>query len=263
MGVAGQKGDATMPDGLQAAGRADDLLLTVLAQLLTLQAADIRDALAQAADVVARALEADKVDAFLHLPADDLLVAIGVSDTPMGRLQRALGLDRLPAGDAGIVGLVFADDAPFLTGQLEREPRELPGVVRDLGGRSLIAVPLRVGPSRRGVLQAISARVEQFGEPDLRFLQAVAGWVGLIGQRADLAEHLATAMAPHERGDRAPGWEERLAAWRLGELETIARESQAALAEYEARSARLTAMAADLQEALRRAEDHLRYLEGR
>jgi signal transduction histidine kinase len=67
--------------------------------------------------------------------------------------------------------------------------------------RSAIAVVLAVGGECRGVVQADSATPEHFTQRDLAFLEAVAGWLGLIAQRAELIEQL-TAQAA-EQGRRA------------------------------------------------------------
>ena len=73
-----------------------DHLLATLEGLLAIQATDVKSALDQASDLVARTLGADKVDVFLYDASVDTLVALGTSNTPMGREQKALGLDRLP-----------------------------------------------------------------------------------------------------------------------------------------------------------------------
>ena len=53
-------------------------------------------------------------------------------------------------------------------------------------------------------LAAVSAAPEHFSERDLRFLTAVAGWVGTLTHRAELAEELAREARRHgarEAGD--------------------------------------------------------------
>jgi DNA-binding NarL/FixJ family response regulator len=52
-------------------------------------------------------------------------------------------------------------------------------------------VLLEVNRERRGVLQVSSIEPDCFDQADLRFLQAVGHWVGLVTHRAELA----TAMA--------------------------------------------------------------------
>ncbi len=71
-------------------------LLATLQRLLAIEATSATDALAQVVDHIAAALGVEKVDAFLYDPARDALVALGVSDTPLGQRERAIGLDVLP-----------------------------------------------------------------------------------------------------------------------------------------------------------------------
>jgi DNA-binding NarL/FixJ family response regulator len=68
---------------------------------------------------------------------------------------------------------------------------ELSGIIEALGVRSGILTPLDVGGQRRGVVQALSAMPDHFCDRDLRFLTAVAGWVGMLTHRAELSEELA------------------------------------------------------------------------
>ena len=66
-------------------------LLETMQELLALPAADMQTALVHASDLVARALGADKVDAFLYEEARDSLVAYGTSTQPLSStsLRRA------------------------------------------------------------------------------------------------------------------------------------------------------------------------------
>ena len=68
-------------------------LLPTLQQLLAIEATDLKGALHQAADLLTETTGAEKVDVSLHEPATDTLVALGVSDTPMGRRQKEIGMD--------------------------------------------------------------------------------------------------------------------------------------------------------------------------
>lgn len=72
--------------------------LALLEQLLAVPATALRPSLERAARLVSDALGADKVDIFLHDAGQEALVAIGVSDTPLARRERQLGLDVLPVG---------------------------------------------------------------------------------------------------------------------------------------------------------------------
>ncbi len=178
-----------------------DQRLRTLEGLLAIQATDLKGALDQASQSLAGALGADKIDLMLHDPASDSLVALGVSDTPMGRRQRAIGMDRLPLANGGRSAEVFRTGRSYLSGQVDQDPDELKGVKEGLGVRSLINCPLIVASERRGVLQAVSASPTFFSEQDLHFLEAVARWVGMVTHRAELVEQLEKAAV--ERGRHA------------------------------------------------------------
>ena len=175
-------------------------LLDTLQRLLGIASPELRPALDQASDLVAEVLGADKVDVFLYEAERDSLVAMGTSHSPMGRRQHELGLDRFPLANAGPLAAVYTSGEPYLTGRADRDPSQPLGVVVGLGVRSELDVALDVAGQRRGVLAAVSAQVDCWTERDLRFLQAVAGWVGLVTHRAELSEEL--AFQAERRGER-------------------------------------------------------------
>src|SRR5215213_8738598 len=111
----------------------DDRLLGTLQRLLSLRTVELHPALTEASDWVAEALAADKVDVLLYDAASDSLVAMGTSDTPMGRRQHELGLDRLPLANGGPQVRVFLVGVPYLTGLADRDPEQLRGNVEGLG----------------------------------------------------------------------------------------------------------------------------------
>jgi signal transduction histidine kinase len=171
-----------------------DRLLRVLERLQALPAGDVTAALAAACGHIAAAFAADKVDAFLLDPAAETLVAVGTSNTPMGRRQHALGLHRLPLANGGRAATTFLTGAPWRDGRVDRDPEELIGIREALGVRSSLLVPFPAGGARRGVLQASAARQEAFDADDLRRLAVVARWVGLLVEREEAAAK-ATAAA--------------------------------------------------------------------
>ncbi|MDQ3549686.1 MAG: GAF domain-containing protein, partial [Chloroflexota bacterium] len=174
-------------------------MLWTLEHLLGIEASGLDDALAEASNLIATALGADKVDAFLYHPEIDTLVAAGTSDTPMGQRQHALGLDRLPLSNVGSNAKVFTTGENYLTGHSEQDPDELPGIVHALGVRSTVATPLNVAGERRGVLSVVSATPEFFDDGDLRFLEATSRWLGLVAGRAESIERIADAAAESAR----------------------------------------------------------------
>src|SRR4051812_24091628 len=144
-------------DASMAGGEQDRLLVT-LERLLAIEATELGGALRQAADLVAEAFGAEKVDAFILDPAVSTLGAVGVSDTPLGQRQVALGLNRLPLANGGRVVEVFQSGTSYWTGRADQDARELVGITQALGVRSTIATVLRVDNAARGVLQASSTR---------------------------------------------------------------------------------------------------------
>ncbi|MFO0578030.1 MAG: GAF domain-containing sensor histidine kinase [Polyangia bacterium] len=176
-------------------------LLRTLEQLLELPAVDLRTALNQATQLIHQALHAEKVDAFLYDPLKNTLRAMGSSDTPLSQLQLAQGLDVLPLANRGSVVEVYTSGNNYLSGHVDEDRNEVPGIVHALGVRSHIAVPLEVAGERRGVLSAQSQTPDFFTAEDLRFLLAVSRCVGAVAHRAELVEAMANAAL--ERGRRA------------------------------------------------------------
>lgn len=165
-------------------------MLATLERLLSLDAVELDESMQEAADYIADVLATDKVDVFLYRAERDELQAVGTSDTPMGRLQRELGLDCLPLAGGGRAVQVFTSGEAYLACRAEEDATELNGIVQDLGVRSAIMAPLRIGVERRGVVLASSARPEHFDPEDLLFLKAIARWIGLVAERAIHVEAL-------------------------------------------------------------------------
>ncbi len=177
------------------------MLWSALEKLLALPAAELQPTMASVGQLLAEFFEADKVDIFFLEPSSQTLVAVGVSDTPMGRKQKSLGLNRLQLANRGRIVEVFETGRPWHTGHQDEDPEELPGIKYALGVRSAIAVALEVGGERRGVLECSSAQPEFFSLEDLRFLEVTARWVGLVAHRTELVEALTKAAT--EQGRRA------------------------------------------------------------
>jgi DNA-binding CsgD family transcriptional regulator len=171
-----------------------------LERLLAIQHIELKPALDTAATIVAEALDADKVDAFLYDAGSESLVAVGTSDTPMGRRQHAIGLNRLPLANGGRAVEVFRTGHPHHDGHVEDDPAELEGIKRGLGVRSAIIRPVEITGERRGVVAAVSGRPETFSGDDLSFFEAVGGWLALVLHRAELVGRYADGA--EERGRR-------------------------------------------------------------
>jgi two-component system, OmpR family, sensor kinase len=173
-----------------------DRLLTTLEQLLDVEPTPLKAAMTRVADLVAEALGAQKVDAWLHDQATATLVVVGTTSTQLAQKQQACGLDRQTLASGGRVVRVFLTGQAHFDGDVQRDEEELIAVRRELNVRSQMAVPLEVDQVRRGVLSAQSTQRDFFSERDLHFLRAVSRWVSHITQRAELAErHAAAAVA--------------------------------------------------------------------
>jgi two-component system OmpR family sensor kinase len=181
--------------------RKRDRLLLTLERLLKMEALEVKATLNEMAQLVAEVLEAEKVDVFLYDASIDTLVALGTSNTPLGKRQHALGLNRLPLTNGGYIVRVFLTGGTYLTGHLEQEPDRISGMVsaEGLGLRSEMAVALDVNGERRGVLMASSRTPDFFSEQDLSFLEAVAGWVGTVIHKTELSERLREEAVQHNR----------------------------------------------------------------
>ena len=151
----------------------DDRLLETLQRLLAIQAPELRP-LNQASDLVAQTLGAEKVDVLLYEAAKDSLVAMGTSDTPMGRRQHELGLDRVPIANGGAQVRVFQTGEPYLTGHADQDPEQPRGIVEGSASAASSTCPwtsaARVGASSRRCRRS----PDRFSERDLGFLAAVA-----------------------------------------------------------------------------------------
>jgi two-component system, OmpR family, sensor kinase len=174
-------------------------LLWTLEHLLAIQATDVRSALDQASQLINDTLHADKSEVFLYKPNIDTLVASGISDTPMARKQLALGLNRQPVSNGGKTVEVFRTGQSFLSGHLDQEPDELPGVKGALGVRSVIVVALNVDGRRRGCIQIDSGQPDHFKADDVPFLEAAARWIGMVLHRTELIERIAQEVAARAR----------------------------------------------------------------
>jgi two-component system OmpR family sensor kinase len=68
---------------------------------------------------------------------------------------------------------LYASGKPFVTGESDRDPKELPGIRGALGARHPRRAA-RGGRGAAGVLMTAAAAAHAYGEADLHFLGAVA-----------------------------------------------------------------------------------------
>jgi signal transduction histidine kinase len=175
--------------------------LELLEALLRIPAGDMKSALTQVSDHLAQATGSDKIDAFLYDPARDSLVAVGTSTQPLSALQRQLGLDVLPLSNGGRTVEVYRTGRTFVSGAVDRDEEEVRGIREALKVRSEVGVPLDVGGQRRGMLMLASLQPDFYSAEDVRFIEMIGHWVGVVAHRAELAEQIARNAL--EQGRRA------------------------------------------------------------
>jgi signal transduction histidine kinase/CheY-like chemotaxis protein len=178
----------------------DESLVPVVEQLLALPGGAVEPTLHAAANVVARALRAEKLDIWSHDAEGDSLFVQGINDGELPRRERALGMDRLPIAAGGRLIGVYLSGEPYITGRADLDPEVLAGFRDALGIRSMLVVPLEVAGQRRGVLAAASIAPDVFGDVDLATALAASRWVGMVLHRAELVEQVARDAS--ERGRR-------------------------------------------------------------
>jgi two-component system, OmpR family, sensor kinase len=178
-------------------------LLELLEALLRLPAGDLKATLDHVGNLVAEATGADKIDAFLYDAARDSLVAVGSSNQPLSALQRQLGLDVLQISNGGRVVHVYQTGETFMTGRLDQDEAELPGIKQALKIKSKLGVPLDIGGKRRGMMMIASLKPDFFTAEDARFAQSVAHWAGIVAHRAELAEQIGRNAVAQARREAA------------------------------------------------------------
>ncbi|GAC1627465.1 MAG: hypothetical protein NVS4B2_07650 [Chloroflexota bacterium] len=180
-------------------GHESAALQYTLQGLLEIDAATLKEALNQASDQMAEAMASDKIDAFIFDAPTQSLVALGTSNTPMGRRQHEAGLHRVPIANRGRTVDVYETGTAFCTGDAQSDPEISTGVKETLGVQSMLAVPLHVGGEIQGVLVAESAERDRFSDDEQRFFQAASRWVGMIARRVELTEAMRQAVAEEAR----------------------------------------------------------------
>jgi two-component system, OmpR family, sensor kinase len=173
--------------------------LDLLEALLRIPQTDARTTLTHAADLVAAATGADKVDAFVYDAGRDSLNAVGTSTQALSALQRQLGLDVLPLSNGGRVVYVYKTGKTFLTGRLMEDAEELRGVKEGLRIQSKIGVPLEIGGTRRGMMMIASRKPDYFTAEDARFAESIGRWIGILAHRAELSERIARSAVDEGR----------------------------------------------------------------
>lgn len=175
-------------------------LLTMLEHLLELSVSAIDSMLHQVVQQCTEVLAADKMDIFFLDSTNETLVAPNISDTPMGKRQQAIGMDRLPLANGGRTVEVFLTGTPYFNNHVDEDTEELTGIKVGLGVKSQIAAVFKVQTRHHGVVLAASGASDFFSSHDVRFLEAFAHWFGILVGRTELAERLKYEEVQPQRG---------------------------------------------------------------
>ncbi len=206
-----------------------NLLAYLASNLATQGLPEVTQALANRLSVV---FQVPLAELLLHHQESDELLALAISDTALGHLQREVGLDHLPLGKAGALAQVFLTGQPFFSNHLETEAHFPADLREKLELESALAVPIEAAGSRRGVLLLASTAVDAFVEDDRLFLGLISTRLGALLQEQEWSQELAQVEAE-----------------RLARLE---REDFLAAVAHDLKNS-LTAMRGNAQLALRRA----------
>jgi two-component system OmpR family sensor kinase len=132
-------------------------------------------------------------------------VALGPSNPEMGQQQHAVGLHRMPLATGERAVRVFETGMSHRSGRVDEDPQALAGLIHGLGIRSENVAPLDVAGTRREVVLASKATHAAFSDDDLRFLEAIGRWGGMVAHRSELNQRLRVESSA--RGQRDAGEE--------------------------------------------------------
>jgi signal transduction histidine kinase len=135
--------------------------------------------------------QAEIASIMLPSAATDELIGLGISDTPLGRLQRESGLDHIPIATSGPLWEVFQSGKPILIS----DGRTLGGLpaLESTHIQSLLIVPLRVEHESHGVVVLASTRTDAFSDDDLSFITFISVRLSYALRHKALADELAAA----------------------------------------------------------------------
>src|SRR5688572_32155087 len=90
-----------------------------------------------------------------------------------------------------------------MTGRLDQDEAELPGVKQALKIKSKLGVPLEIGGKRRGMMMIASLKPDFFTAEDVRFAESVGHWAAVVAHRAELAEQIGRNAVAQARREAA------------------------------------------------------------
>lgn len=163
--------------------------IKLLHTIATMPAPEATEELAQTiANQLCAITLAEVASILLHSAATDELIALGISDTPLGHVQRESGRDHLPLATSGPLLRVFQSGAPALITS-ERELSELP-MLESARIQTLLLVPLRVEQESQGLIVLASPRADAFSDDDLSFITFISARLSYALRHKTLADEI-------------------------------------------------------------------------
>lgn len=148
---------------------------------------ELRVTLSALADRIAAVLECEKVDVMQVDVARAALVSLGVSQTPLGRLEQERGLDLVPLSVPSVLRQVLHSGEATLVDDTWRDPRVYQPLAQELGIRAELISVIFVGQQPWGLLLCSSTRPRAFAPEDLTVLEVIARRLGLAIEQQTLS----------------------------------------------------------------------------
>lgn len=176
--------------------------------LATIERVEVGPFCQRMAEVINEVITADRTYVLLHrgaIPVESgQSVAPGLADRPelvrLGAAGSELAvpdLDRLDLSEGGALAAAYTAGVPYRRGDVSGNPKA-PALFRELGMRSVLAVPIPGDAFPQGLLVVTSRRASAFVGDDAAFLRLVAERVGLLLRHAEVERERARTAARQE-----------------------------------------------------------------
>jgi signal transduction histidine kinase len=166
--------------------------IKLLYTIATIPDSESTEALAHTiTDQLCAITQAEVASILLHSATTDELIGLGISDTPLGRLQRESGHDHIPLATSGPLLQVFQSGIPVLI--CDAHGLDLLPALESASIQSLLIMPLRVEHESQGVVVLASTRADAFSDDDLSFITFISVRLGYALRHKTLADELAAA----------------------------------------------------------------------
>ncbi len=176
--------------------------------LATIERVEVGPFCQRMAAVINDVMNADRTDVMLNASALPLVTGQGSSASNMRRellrlgaagtaLDHDLELDRLDLAAGGALAASYAAGVPYRRSDVSQNSKA-PGMFRERGMRSILAVPIPGDSLPQGLLIVAAQRAGAFSNDDASFLRLVAERVGLLLHLAEIERDRARNAARQE-----------------------------------------------------------------